>query len=317
MLQVITLKSPKNKNALSTTILQSVQDQLVAAAKDPKVKAVLIESDSSDYFSSGGDVKQLYNNIQNNGFHQCDQFFTTEYSTDYLIHIFKKPIITWSDGITFGGGLGLIQGATHKVFSPTAVASMPEVLIGLFPDVGATYFLQKLPQIWKIAVTENARRLNANESLVLGLCDYVINKDKKHIINKLKNITWKKTNSENHQLIEDLLTPHALAPQKIQYVEQPYESENRTYACPASIEFVREQLAQGISKKTRACFEMEWQYAYHFCRAQNFKEGVRALLVDKDKKPNWMPEDVAQHFTAVTAASFVDFKKILDTLDAI
>lgn len=317
MLQVITLNSPKNKNALSTTILQSIQDQLLAAANDPKVKAVLIESHSADYFCSGGDVKQLYTNIQDNDFAKCDQFFSTEYSTDYLVHIFKKPIITWSDGITFGGGLGLIQGATHKIFSPTAVAAMPEVLIGLFPDVGASYFLQKLPQVWKTAVTENAKRLNANESLVLGLCDYVVDKDKKHIINKLKDITWRKGHLENHKLIEGVLTPYALASQKIEYSEQSYETENRAYACPTSLQFVRKQMANGISKKSRACFEMEWQYAHHFCRNQNFKEGVRALLVDKDKKPNWVPEDIALHFEAVTETSFIDFKKTLDTLDAI
>ncbi|MCB0348965.1 MAG: enoyl-CoA hydratase/isomerase family protein [Bdellovibrionales bacterium] len=317
MLQVITLNSPKNKNALSTELLQSIQTQLIQAAQNPKVKAVWIESATTEYFSSGGDVKSLYHNITNGDLSACDAFFTTEYATDYFIHIFKKPIITWSSGITFGGGLGLIQGASHKIFAANTIAAMPEVLIGLFPDVGASYFLQKLPSAWKTAVTENARRLNAKESLHLGLCDYVIDRDKKHIFNKINNIQWQKSNTDNHKLIEDILSSFATPRQKIDYIEQDYESENRSYACPLSIEFVKKQLQHGIAKKYRHCFEMEWQNAYHFCRNSNFKEGVRALLVDKDKKPVWVAQDVESYFRPVEEKSFDQFKVVLDNLERI
>jgi enoyl-CoA hydratase/carnithine racemase len=317
MLQIITLNSTKNKNALSTSVLQSIKDQLLAAWQNPKVKAIWIESVSSDFFSAGGDVKQLHSAIESQQLELCNEFFTVEYSTDYLIHIFKKPIITWVDGIVFGGGLGLIQGASHKIFSPSAIASMPEVLIGLFPDVGASYFLQKLPQNWKTAVSEKARRLTANECHSLGLCDYLIDIDKAHVLKKLQNLNWGKTNSENHILIEKLLSPISRSITKVTYIENADEKSNEAYACPSSVEFTRGQLKAGIGKSVRRAFEMEWQYAYHFCRSHNFKEGVRALLVDKDRKPQWQEENIDVFFAPVTENCFEEFKKVLDTLDTL
>lgn len=317
MLKVISLSQTKTKNALSTSILKSIYDVLLQAHLDESISAIWLESSSDEYFSAGGDVKELYQAITQNRFSACDLFFTTEYATDYLVHVFQKPIVVWVDGILFGGGLGLIQGASHKIFSSTAICAMPEVLIGLFPDVGASHFLQKVPTPWQEAIAERARRITAYEAHSFGLCNYVISRKKQEIFKAINQLDWQKDIQSNHQLLTDFLSSHHHNTAFPNYQQTAEEIANTNYACPHSVQFVKKQLKRGKTLSLRQTFEAEWQYAYHFCRGPNFKEGVRALLIDKDRQPKWKNDDIDRYFKPVTEKSFAEFTKVLDTLDSL
>ena len=145
----ITLNSPDKLNALTLSMMDLIDQQLDAWANEPKVVGVLLDATGDRAFCAGGDVVGVYNAIKKTAKGEVPQFaedfFTCEYRLDYRIHTYKKPIICWGHGVVMGGGIGLMSGASHRVVTPKTRMAMPEITIGLYPDVGGSWFLPKLP----------------------------------------------------------------------------------------------------------------------------------------------------------------------------
>jgi enoyl-CoA hydratase/carnithine racemase len=320
-----TLNTPKTLNALNLTMVKMLLKQLALWRDDPQVALVVLSGAGEKGFCAGGDIKHLYQQLADSpGQYTQDiaDFFTYEYQLDYLIHTFKKPILVLGSGIVMGGGMGLFMGASHRVVDETTKLAMPEVNIGLFPDVGASWFLSRLPEKVGIFLGITGATLNAGDAKHLAMAQSFIIKEKhQQVIEQLLTLGWGDTVALNHEKLSSYLTEiervcKVKLPQSdirshqellnelvnpddifatVEHVLQT-ESEslwyqqaknNLAYGSPLTVALVFKQLALGKSLSLHQCFKMELTLALKSAQFGEFLEGTRALLIDKDKQPNW------------------------------
>ena len=138
------INKPKTLNAIDLDIIDAFYQQLLQWQSDESIALVLLDSEGEKAFCAGGDVVSLYHAIKDDrqaNTQSLIDFFGNEYRMNYLMHTYTKPILCWGHGIVMGGGKGLFAGCSHRVVTETSVIAMPEVTIGLFPDVGGSWFL--------------------------------------------------------------------------------------------------------------------------------------------------------------------------------
>ena len=328
---IATLNSEKTLNALSLDMARLLKAQLDEWEKSDSIACVVLQGSGEKAFCAGGDIVQLYNDMQNE-IANVDRFFAEEYQLDYAIHTYKKPIVLWGNGIVMGGGLGLMSGCSHRVVTESTRMAMPEVTIGLFPDVGGTWFLNRAPGRTGLFLGLTGASINAADAIYVGLADsFIGDQQRQAVIEGIVAIDW--CDGSPNELVGKLLgrfekTAETLKPvgqvehhfKHIQAVTEgdsltdvvaritAYEGDDKWLSkaaaglrqgCPATIHLVWEQLQRGGSLSLQEVFEMELVMAMNCARMGNFQEGVRALLVEKDKNPQFMPptlEEVTTDF---------------------
>lgn len=168
---VLTLAREKALNSLSQDMISSMLQVLQQWKNDENVQIVLLEGAGEKAFCAGGDIKALYQaRDQKNGFEQAKKFFQEEYELDLLIATYPKPIIVLMDGIVMGGGVGLSQGASHRIVTEKTKWSMPEMNISFFPDVGACYFFKPNTWLHRQVRSINSRSIKRRRCYFHGLC---------------------------------------------------------------------------------------------------------------------------------------------------
>lgn len=177
----VTLNKPKALNALDLEMVEAMHQQLSDWQNDAEIQAVLIDSSGDKAFCAGGDIVSMYKAMRDEKQTSTNsppafiaQFFAQEYRLNYQIHAFTKPIICWGNGIIMGGGLGVFAGASTKIVTERSNVAMPEITIGLFPDVGASYFLNKMPPGIGKFLGLTGTSINALDCLAIGLADYYL-----------------------------------------------------------------------------------------------------------------------------------------------
>lgn len=166
---VVTLNRAAQLNALNLECYRLLDMQLKKWATDPEIAFVLIEAKGDKAFCAGGDVKRLILGIKESGLSVAKDFFAAEYFVDSMIHNFPKPIIALTHGITMGGGIGLTRGAPFRIVCENTTMAMPEISIGLFPDVGASRFLHDLPDEVGLFLAMTGFRILGRECIDLNL----------------------------------------------------------------------------------------------------------------------------------------------------
>jgi enoyl-CoA hydratase/carnithine racemase len=173
---LLELRKPKTLNALDLDDFLEIERALNEAERDSNVRflAIWAPVDASPRaFCAGGDVRRLHEEYCRSGtLDHGSRFFQTEYRVDHRIWTFSKPVIALTHGITMGGGIGLIHGATIRVACDSSVWAMPEISIGLYPDVGATYFFSLLPETWAAFMALTGAKLGIADILQLGLATH-------------------------------------------------------------------------------------------------------------------------------------------------
>lgn len=175
---IATLDAPKSLHALTLDMIRLLDAALRRWADDPAIACVVLQSSTDKAFCAGGDVRSLRDAVLAdpdtlpNPVAQA--FFGEEYRLDYRIHTYPKPVMVWGGGIVMGGGLGLMAGASHRVATETTRIAMPEIAIGLFPDVGGSWFLPRMPGRCGLFLGLTGAPLNAADALFTGLADYAI-----------------------------------------------------------------------------------------------------------------------------------------------
>ncbi|KAF7773780.1 hypothetical protein PCIT_a0100 [Pseudoalteromonas citrea] len=324
-----TLNVPKALNALNLDMIRLLTPQLEAWAQDEQVALVIIKGEGEKAFCAGGDVVSLYNAMAaNDGNNYIETFFSEEYRLDYQIHTYKKPILLWGNGIIMGGGLGLMAGASHRVVTETARIAMPEITIGLYPDVGGSYFLNKMPQGVGLFLGLTGASMNAADAQFVGLADHFVDAEKYgELVAGLLGVEWGKTMSSNHNMLSDMLTElnsasmqppksdiqaninhiagvnncHDLQAQVDYILSIPSDGnkwlsraqKSLRQGSPLSAVLVKEQLKLGKNRSLKECFLFELGMSVQAGEAGEFQEGVRALLIDKDGAPNWQFKSVS------------------------
>lgn len=190
---IIELRKPRNLNALDLDDFIEIDALLDAAEHDPGVRFLAIWApidESPRAFCAGGDVRRLHDEFRASGtLDHGSRFFRAEYRVDQRIWNFPKPVIALTHGITMGGGIGLIRGARVRVACDTSVWAMPEISIGLYPDVGATYFLSLLPDTWAAFIALTGARLGIDDVMQLGLATHrCLQSDLPGVMEKLEQV---------------------------------------------------------------------------------------------------------------------------------
>jgi enoyl-CoA hydratase/carnithine racemase len=174
---VATLNRPKQLNALTLEMCQLLLVQLQTWAADAGVRCVVLRGAGEKGFCAGGDVAEVIRGVRaggDNRFNYGDAFFTVEYALDLLIHTYPKPLIALSHGVCMGGGVGLIAGASHRVFVAGSKIAMPEIHIGLFPDVGGGFFLNTMPDGIGYLMALTGMIVTESDGAHAGLADHVV-----------------------------------------------------------------------------------------------------------------------------------------------
>ena len=321
----LTLNSEKSLNALNQEMVEEIFNILHAWKSDKNVACVFMDAMGDKAFCAGGDVRRLHKALSGPQTEaispECLKFFISEYTLDYEIHTYPKPIVVWATGITMGGGMGIMNGAGHRIVTETSKLAMPEITIGLYPDVGATWFYNKLPDGYGIFLGLTAARINAGDALELKLADFFATSDmREDIFKTLETISWSHDENTNHKFVSDklrqklsgLIPPKSLTSshkdslQKFARVDSVADFKkvlseipkdnwiNESISIfekgsPISAAVILEQFRRGKKMTLKEVFMSELNLSVHFSQRSDFPEGIRALLVDKDLSPKWNP----------------------------
>lgn len=323
----LTLNRPNSLNTLTLPMVRTMHQQLQAWEDDPEVHAVVLRAAGEKAFCAGGDIRAIYDSYKGDGsLHR--EFFEEEYALDLYLHNYGKPILALMHGIVLGGGMGLVQGADFRLVTETSRLGMPEVGIGFFPDVGAGYFLPRLPGELGTYLGVTGNHIHAADALYCGLADrYLSSADIPKLDASLGTADWSGNPAEVLRGLLDELTEDALPDASLAAVRPAIDehfaqasvpdiyralvaedrSEYRDWAVntaavlesrsPTAMAVTLEHLRRGRTLSPSECFDQDLKLVQRFLDAGDFMEGVRALIVDKDKDPHWSPS----RLEAVTA----------------
>ncbi|MGE8361392.1 enoyl-CoA hydratase/isomerase family protein [Pseudomonas sp.] len=337
---IASLDAEKSLNALSLPMIEALDAKLSAWADDPDIACVILRGNGPKAFCAGGDVVQLAR--------QCHEqpgevpalarrFFADEYRLDHRIHTYPKPFICWAHGHVLGGGMGLMQGAGIRIVTPSSRLGMPEINIGLYPDVGGSWFLARLPGSLGLFLGLTASGMNARDALDLGLADrFLLDSQQDALINGLVQLNWtEQPTLQLHSLLKaleneargelpeaqwlprrerlDALLDQADLPTSWRALTALEGDDDPLLAraaktlaggCPLTAHLVWEQIRRAPQLALAEVFRMEYAMSLNCCRHPEFPEGVRARLIDKDHTPRWHWPDVATIPQAVIDAHF-------------
>ena len=331
----VLLNRPHALNAFTLPMYRQFDPMLRAWADDPEVHAVLIEGAGDRAFCAGGDVRAVYEAGKgiagDPGF--TSAFFAEEYRIIRRIHHYPKPYIAILDGITMGGGAGVSVNGAYRVATEKTMFAMPETSIGLFPDVGATRFLNLCPGQIGRHLGLSGVRLDAADALYCGFATHFVPRERApELVAALAGTAWD-AGRERAQ-VETLLDRFAADPgppplaarravidrcfgsETVEAILDALaaETEDTAWAAetrallltksPTSLRITLRQLVSGQGFDLEDALRLEYRLTQHVMAAHDFYEGVRAALVDKDQKPRWQPGSLAAVDEAMTAAYF-------------
>ena len=337
----VTLNVPATLNSLTLEMVDLLQEKLHQWRDDAKVAAVFIDGTGDKAFCAGGDVQALHRSAVATPGGPCDyaeSFFTREYRMNYTLHTYPKPLICWGHGIVMGGGLGVMAGCSHRVVTESIRIAMPEVTIALFPDVGGSWFLNHMPGKSGHFLALTGASINAADALYTGLADrFIVSEHKASVLALLQQQQWSDDSGVNHGLVMHVLRgfaaqsigscpggqvePHMGTIARLcdgdnvhevidnitgQQTEDPWLARARdslAHGSKLAALWIERQLWETRHASLREVFQAEIQLATNIVRHPEFAEGVRALLIDKDRQPAWqysssreIPDEVLDSF---------------------
>ncbi|HEY0834897.1 MAG TPA: enoyl-CoA hydratase/isomerase family protein [Azospirillum sp.] len=312
---VITLNRPKALNALTLEQIRQIDPALRRWAAAPSVAVVVIEGAGEKAFCAGGDIRALYDasTAGDEGF--LADFYREEYTLNRRIKTYAKPYVALIDGITMGGGVGLSVHGRYRVATERTLFAMPETGIGFFPDVGGTYFLPRCPGRIGLYLGLTGARLKAADMLYAGIAThYVPSSDIENLKAALADITdvaaadaqvqavlarfhqdpGPAPLAEKRGLIDRLFAGDTLDAVlgALEAESDPWAAQTLSTICsksPYALAVTVRQLRDGAALSFDEAMALEFRLSLHVAMAPDFREGVRAVIVDKDNAPKWQP----------------------------
>lgn len=308
---IITLNRPQALNALTLNMVRLIHPKLREWADDDAVQCVIVEGAGDRAFCAGGDIRALHD-WGRAGDRSAIDFWREEYLLNTYIKRYPKPYIALMDGINMGGGVGLSVHGSHRVATERLTFAMPETGIGLFPDVGGTYFLPRCPGETGLYLGLTGARLKAADAIFAGIADcYVPSAKLGELKDRLAGGAPVRTAlgevavEEGPAPLRDIqkdISAHfskgsvaeILASLRADGSEWAVQTADTIEAkSPISTLVAFRQIREGAALDFEDCMKLEFRLTNRFATGHDFFEGVRAVVIDKDQSPKWNPARLA------------------------
>ncbi|MGE0061920.1 MAG: enoyl-CoA hydratase/isomerase family protein [Xanthobacteraceae bacterium] len=330
---IVTLNRPQALGAVTHGMVLALRAQLDAWADDAAVTRVIVTSAPGRAFSAGGDIRALYDLGRAGQHDKALQFWRDEYPLNTVIKTYRKPYVALIDGIVMGGGVGVSVHGSHRVAGDKYAFAMPEVGIGFFPDVGATWFLPRLPGRLGTYCALTGDRLNAADACAAGLATHRVASSRfAELLDALcGNVSVDAVLAAFAEAAEEgPVAPHRATIERLfdgESVEAILAKLDREAAggaaadwagkvvanirtkSPTSLKVALAQMRHGAGWTFAQCMQAEFRIVSRIVREHDFYEGVRAAIIDKDNAPRWQPAtldavtpvEIERHFAALDA----------------
>lgn len=308
---VMTLNRPAALNALTLDMVRLMDEALDAFEADNRVKSVVVRGAGGKAFCAGGDIRQLHDAGKAGDLATPLTFWCEEYRLNQRIKAYPKPYVAMVDGICMGGGVGVSEHGSHRIAGDRYLYAMPEVGIGFFPDVGATYFLPRLPGKVGVWLGVTGDRIKAGDAASIGLADaYVPSERHEAFLAALaqgvhpdaamaaERVTLAPTLTAQDRAAIDVCFAGATATEILAALDaagaagSPFAAKcaaaMRTKS-PTSMAIALRQCQVGATVDFAEAMRIEYRIVSRVARGHDFYEGVRALIIDKDNAPRWSP----------------------------
>ncbi|MDH3594656.1 MAG: enoyl-CoA hydratase/isomerase family protein [Rhodospirillales bacterium] len=328
-LALVTLNRPRTLNALTLSMFRGLAVQVAAWAADPEVAAVVITGAGERAFCAGGDVIEVYDSARGDR-KLAAELFRVEYRLNRDLFRYPKPTIALIDGIVMGGGVGISLHGSHRVATERTLFAMPETAIGLFPDVGGSYFLPRLPGALGLYLGLTGARLQAADCLYAGIATHYVESARlPALVDALAAADW---SGDARAVASDAIAAFASAPgdpplavqraaidrcfskASVEAILAALEAEEGAWAesalaalrkcSPTSLKVTFRQLREGAGLDFEDAMIMEYRLSQACVAGHDFVEGIRAAVIDKDRAPRWCPASLDEVDEALVAAHF-------------
>lgn len=351
--KIIRLNRPHTLHALNLSLIRGLSVLFNTFAQDENVKAIWLDSTTPKAFCAGGDVRKIREYVLDGHHQHIAQFFEEQATLDLLLHQYKKPIVVWGEGYVMGGGLGLFMAAPFRLVAKYSRLAMPEINIGLYPDVGGTRFLSDRGIVGLFTGLTGSVMTSAG-AYAIGWATHICETDRQHVLNTLFKIEWETNEPCSFRAIEDVLgalhrpTPAGplqnsldvlyhvckgidfiqdyngiltLAESRSDWLRQASESLQKGSIVTAALTWLLWQWGK-IGRTWKEVLELEKQISIWKVEQPDFIEGVRARLVDKDLSPKWfkpidlsLPEIFLQSQPITTISSWNNLLKYYHVIE--
>ncbi len=310
-LGLLTLDRPKALNALTHGMITALRSQLEAWAGDAAIKAVAIRGAGDRAFCAGGDIRAVAQSVSA-GSDEGARLLRDEYHVNALIGDYPKPYIALIHGICMGGGAGLSVHGPFRLADASLDFAMPETAIGFIPDVGSSHFLSRMPDQTGLYLGLTGGRIGLGDALAMGLMSHAV--EHTHFDVVIDGLSQGASVQETIAPFVRKVAPGPLHEHRkriatifsagsVEAILERLERDGSDFALetaqvirtrsPTSLKLVFRQVREAVRLDLRQCLAMEFRLALRVLQGADFREGVRAALVDKDKNPKWQPASLA------------------------
>ena len=309
----ITINRPQALNALTIEMIEAIAETLVAWRDKPSIHAVVIEGAGGRAFCAGGDIRAVRSAALAGAFDVIEAFFQAEYALNLAIARYPKPYIALIDGICMGGGVGLSIHGVARVATEAAMFAMPETGIGFFPDVGATYALPRLRGAVGMYMGLTGARLTGADAVYAGVATHFVPRERlTGLVDALAadGIAALAAAAEPAPatlpgLMDQIRCFEAdSVPAILARLEQVGTAWSRATLAtlrsvsPSAVLWSFEAIRGGAGLTLEAALQAELALTRRVTRHPDLAEGVRAMVVDKDRSPQWQPASLEQGMEA-------------------
>jgi len=317
----IVLNRPTLLNALDLDMIRTLTSVLLRWRADPEIQLVIIEGAGGRAFCAGGDIVALRGNAMAGRVDLVEAFFAEEYELNKIIASYPKPYVALVDGVCMGGGIGMSIYGQYRVATENALFAMPETAIGFFPDIGGTFFLPRLPGELGAYLGLTGARVRGGDSVRAGFATHYTPRA------KLADLSAALAADGYGALgaFNETLPPGTLAAEReaidrcfagdsVPDILARLQAEGTEWAggalkllrgvSPTACFWSLEALRRGAKLDLSGCLLMELRMTRTIAMHPDFWEGVRAMLVDKDRTPNWSPKTIEEVDSAPIARIF-------------
>jgi enoyl-CoA hydratase len=334
---LVTLNRPHALNAVSLGMVRALARQLAEWESDGAVTRVIVTANGRRAFSAGGDLRALYDLGRAGRFEEALVYFREEYALNARIKRYRKPYVALIDGIVMGGGVGISAHGSHRVAGDKFTFAMPEVGIGFFPDIGATWFLPRLPGALGTYCALTGERLAAEDGVAAGIATHRVASARfPELIEALCGAVpvdailgaFAQPPSAAPVAARRPTIDRLFRPDRVEDILAALDAEGATNGddaafasaaaalmrtkSPTSLKLTREQMRRGAALDFTDCMRTEFRIVSRIVHGHDLYEGIRAVIIDKDQAPRWQPPSLAEVSAAEVERHFAPLADELD-----